>query len=127
MGYLTTITFYNDAADTFRDNPQRLAEIIDDACVSWDTPKSYAIGCCANYIYAQRSRHASETTIYLHRGNCVTEYNPYTEEFQKLLKTDPDYVKQGVKIIERQVRELKKQIKKHYAKLAQQEQEPASV
>ena len=113
MGYNTTITFNNDAAHEFENNKERLVEIIIDATRRMkEGSKFYSIGNYANYIKAQTPRHASDTTIYVHYSGCVTEVDPLSQDFKTLLINNPDYANNLVKFLEKQVKELKGQIKK---------------
>ena len=122
MGYLTTLTFLNDAADQYDKHPERLVEIIHDAVnnhqCSRNGGKSYdePIGCYANAITVQRSRHADDHTIYIHMGNCVSEVNPWSADTKDLLERFPDVFDQYVSYLEQQVKQLKKMKKEHLAR-----------
>ena len=119
MGHLTTLTFYNDAADQYDKNPERLVEIIHDAVCnhkcSLNGGKSYdePIGNHGNAITVQRSRHADDHTTYVHMGNGVTEMNPWSADTKDLLERFPDVFDQYVSYMEHQVKDLKK-MKKEY-------------
>ena len=76
MGFLTTITFYNDAADAIEKYPERVTEIISDAqsVVQLNKGRDYdPIGSHANPVIIQKPRHADEHTLYLHAGNTVID------------------------------------------------------
>lgn len=76
MGYLTTVTIYNDGASNLKKHPEELAEALDLATKSvqrnrgrnWD-----GIGNHANLLTIQKPRHADDHTLYLHAGNTVID------------------------------------------------------
>lgn len=123
MGYLTTITFLNDASHCYKENPTRLAEIIDDAVSNHQCMRngghsySESIGNHCNPITVQRTRHADDRTMYIHMGNCVTEFNPSSADTDKMLKHFPKVFDKGIDFIEQQLKELKKMRKEHLAKM----------
>ena len=122
MGYLTTLTFLNDAADQYDKHPERLMEIIHDAIInhqcSRNGGKSYEehIGNHCNAITVQRSRHADDHTTYVHMGNGVTEMNPWSADTKDLLERFPDVFDQFLSYMEHQVKDLKKMKKEHLAR-----------
>jgi hypothetical protein len=76
MGYLTTITFYNDAAHDLRKHPEEVSKLIYDAQggVQKNRGRNYdPVGSHANPVIIQRPRHADDTTLYLHAGNTVID------------------------------------------------------
>ena len=119
MGHLTTLTFYNDAADQYDKHPERLVKIVHDAIINHqcirNNGKSYEehIGNHCNAITVQRSRHADDHTTYVHMGNGVTEMNPWSADTKDLLERFPDVFDQYVSYMEHQVKDLKK-MKKEY-------------
>lgn len=122
MGYLTTLTFLNDAADQYDKHPERLVEIIHDAVnnhqCSRNGGKSYdePIGNHCNAITVQRSRHADDHTTYVHMGNGVTEMNPWSADTKDLLERIPDVFDQYLSYMDQQVKQLKKMKKEHLAR-----------
>lgn len=119
MGYLTTLTFLNDASDQYNKHPERLVEIISDAITNHKSSRngghSYeeCIGNHANAITVQRTRHADDHTTYIHMGNCVTEMNPWSADTKDLLERLPDVFDQYLSYMEQQVKALKKMKKEH--------------
>ena len=83
MGYLTTITIYNDSADQIKKHPRELAEKIDLACSGFQITRGRnfdGLGNAANILTLQKPRHADDHTLYLHAGNTVTDvYNAESE------------------------------------------------
>ena len=76
MGYLTTITIYNDGAHTLKPNAEVLAEKLYNAClgVQRDQNRNYdSLGSHANLLTLQKPRHADDHTLYLHAGNTVVD------------------------------------------------------
>jgi len=122
MGFLTTITFLNDAAHNYEENPTRLVEIIHDAitgneCIR-NGGRSYSehIGNHCNPIRVQRTRHADNHTVYVHMGNTVTEVNPDCADTKDILERNPDYFDKQLAYLEQQVKALKKMRKEHREK-----------
>jgi hypothetical protein len=113
MGYLTTITFYNDGANLIQRYKEEVADAVH-ACMVHDKPLTKGIGHFVNCINSQQPRHADDHTIYVHMGNCVTEVNPYSPEFKDLMQRSPDFAKRLVDFLEQEVYHLKKQLKTVY-------------
>lgn len=111
MGYLTTITFYNDAADILHDHPKEVSKMIYDAQQGVQRNRGRdtdPIGHHANPVIIQRPRHADDHTLYLHAGNTVVDVydaksewavDSFIKEMQyhlkrlKALKKEPYYGK----------------------------------
>lgn len=76
MGFLTTITIYNDGASEIKKHSKELAEKVYKACSSiqrnrygnWDS-----LGSHANMLTLQKPRHADDHTLYMHAGNTVID------------------------------------------------------
>lgn len=84
MGYLTTITFYNDAADDLKKHPKEVSELIYNAQLGIQkrNGRNYdPIGSHANPVIIQKTRHAYDTTIYLHAGNTVIDVSEADSEW----------------------------------------------
>lgn len=76
MGYLTTITIYNDGAHALKKHPEDLAEQLDWATkgVQRQRGRNYApLGNNANLLTLQKPRHADDHTLYMHAGNTVVD------------------------------------------------------
>ena len=76
MGFLTTVTIYNDGASELKKHPEKLAEILDHACsnIQRNRGQNYAgLGSHVNLITLQKPRHASDHTLYLHAGNTLVD------------------------------------------------------
>jgi hypothetical protein len=76
MGYLTTITFHNDASSQFENHPEQTIEMIKNAQlgVQKNRGRNYdPIGNHANPVIIQKPRHADDHTLYLHAGNTVVD------------------------------------------------------
>ena len=110
MGYLTTFTVYNDGRDLIKKHPKEFAETVFYAC-SQTKSKSYPLGNHCNLIAAQGTRHADDQTIYVHAGNTVCEMNSYSEETKRLMVGHPKFFEGMLRLMERNVKELKKQYK----------------
>lgn len=84
MGYLTTITIYNDSADQLTKFPEELAKKLSDACsgVQLNRGRDYdSLGNSANILTLQKPRHADDHTLYMHAGNTVIDVNNANTEW----------------------------------------------
>ena len=76
MGFLTTITIYNDGAEQIKKYPKELSKALYEACmgIQIDEGRKYeGIGNHANLLTLQKPRHADDNTLYLHAGNTVID------------------------------------------------------
>jgi len=64
MGFLTTITIYNDSISELIENPKDLAEQLETACCG---------GTGRNGLILQKPRHSNDKTLYMHAGNTVLD------------------------------------------------------
>jgi len=106
MGYLTTFTVYNDGCHDIPTHAKDFADKVHSACMSHKT-KSFGLGMNANLVKCQKTRHADDHTIYVHAGNTLVEMNPFSEDTKDALKVNPEFFKKMLKMMERQVKELK--------------------
>lgn len=82
MGNLTTITFRNDAYSTFKKHPKELVKEILNALDGVQVARGddyFSIGNEVNPVIVQKSRHADDTTLYLHAGNTMTDISGLKE------------------------------------------------
>lgn len=112
MGFLTTITIYNDGCDQIKKHPKEFAEKVYLACLGEFTDRgpvkgSFGLGYHANLVTVQKPRHADDHTIYVHGGNTVVEMNAWSKDCESLAKRHPDFFDSLLKQMERQVKELK--------------------
>ena len=98
MGYLTSFTIYNDGCDEILKHKEEFAEKIYKACSSNETT-TFELGCHANLVICQKTRHADDTTVYVHMGNTLCEMNPYSTETINLMKRSPEFFKSMVKLM----------------------------
>jgi hypothetical protein len=118
MGYLTTLTIYNDGAHLIKPNAQEFADGVYEAMVTTSVrgPMDLPVAHFVNCVRVQRSRHADDHTVYVHKGNCLTEMNAYSEDTRELLKRNPQFFEKLLDEMKWQVRELGKLLKEHRAK-----------
>ena len=111
MGYLTTLTIYNDGVHLIKKKSKELCEKIYLAAL--DGRKVNTIGHIdhVNLITVQKCRHADDHTIYVHMGNTLCEMNAYSKETLEIMKRNPEYFKNMLSEMEWQVKELKKKFK----------------
>lgn len=110
MGHLTTFTVYNDDCDLIIKHSKEFARTIYDACNEREC-KTYALGNHCNLITAQGTKHASEHTIYVHAGNTVSEMSEYSSYTREIMENNPEFFEEMLNLMERNVKELKKQFK----------------
>ena len=83
MGYLTTITIYNDGAYELEKHPEELAKKLHMACNGYQLSKGFkydSLGSHAKLLTLQKPRHADDNTLYLHWRNTVIDvYNAESE------------------------------------------------
>lgn len=115
MGYLTTITVYNDALGTFKEKPKEFAEAIFDGidkAFRQGTAVSVPCESYANYISVQPSRHADDKTLYLHSGNCVFNLNSWNKDFENLAMKNTEWAEEAIEEAESILEEAKSRLKK---------------
>lgn len=118
MGYLTTLTIYNDGAHLLQPNAQEFADGVYAAMVSGITrgPMDLPVANFVNCVRVQRSRHADNHTVYVHAGNCVTEMNANSSDTRKLLERNPEFFEKLLDELKCQTRELGQLLKEHKTK-----------
>ena len=107
MGYLTTVTVYNDGLRLLQQYPTEFCQKLYEASGGMEA-KNFGLGSRGNFANVQRTRHADDHTIYVHMGNCVTEVNPYDPKFKALMEQRPDFSDKLIKFIESELKELKR-------------------
>lgn len=71
MGFLTTVTIYNDSADQLEKHPKDLAEKLNQACSGIQINRGQdfdGLGNVANIFTLQKPRHADDHTLYYRNG-----------------------------------------------------------
>jgi hypothetical protein len=111
MGYLTTITIYNDGCDSITENEKEFAEKVLNACHGIGKSYSFALGHNCNLVKCQKPRHADDHAIFLHAGNTLTEMSPYSLDTVHALEVNPEAFKRSLDFMEAKVKELKKMYK----------------
>ncbi len=111
MGYLTTFTVYIDGLDLLKTHPEDFCKKLYSACLRGHKT-DFGIGYFANFAHVQASRHADDHTIYVHMGNCVTEVNPFSQDFENIVECNPEFAKKLVGFIEKDLKRLKKMVEK---------------
>lgn len=113
MGYLTTVTFYNDAQDNLEKNPKEFAKAIFDAQTKANMDLRAAdgtVGFHCNALTVQHSRHADDNTVYVHHGNTLISVNAYDKDFQDLAERLPAVAMEYVKCAEEIIKRAKKML-----------------
>ena len=115
MGYLTTITIYNDALHVFEEHPKEFAEAIFDGIKTANRNRTAATVPFfnhGNYMEVQSSRHADDFTVYVHTGNCVSNLNWYDEEFKSFAQSSPKIAERFVDDAIAHLKKIKANFKK---------------
>jgi hypothetical protein len=118
MGFLTTVILHNDANHAFEKDPKAFGEAIlsgMDQANYQHKQVDVGFGPYCNYISVEPSRHADDTTVYLHYGNTVTNLNAYNEDFKSLMERNPELAqkflnkaKDIIKTSQKKLNEIKK-------------------
>jgi S-adenosylhomocysteine hydrolase len=110
MGFLTTFTVYNDSAHLLKElkpgEAVDLAQRLYNACVI-GKKNSISIRDHVNAIQVQKCRHADDHMIYIHRGNCLSEFNPYDT---KLIESYPNMALDDYKLVKDFLKKMKKSL-----------------
>lgn len=115
MGYLTTITVHNDKIHSFREDPKQFGkDILDGMDKAYQEGKSYSVR--GGDIVVQPSRHADDTTLYLHWGNMVKSVNGYSKDFQLIIQNNPKLAEQMLDQAERIIKQSKKMLEEQQNK-----------
>lgn len=113
MGNLTTLTIYNDGLDQIREHPEQFAEKVYEAASSMTGPVTLRIGNHCNLVKVQKTRHADDSTIYVHMGNTVCEMSAYSNETLRIMTESPDFFEKMLKEMNQQTKILKKNLKQY--------------
>ena len=112
MGYLTFIQLYNDGLHHLEENPTALGKAVLDAipnCQGSSRPKE--VFPCGTQVTVFPSRHASDETLYLSKGNSLTEIHGWNEHFMNLAQRNPDLALEYLATAERLIKEAKQRVK----------------
>jgi hypothetical protein len=120
MGYLTTVTVYNDGLSLLKKHPEEFCSKLYDAAISHEQ-SDFGVGNFCNFANVQAPRHADDHTIYVHMGNTLTEVNPWSKDFTDLLARHPDHAIAMINFLDSNVRQLKKLVKQSLASKGEQE------
>ena len=114
MGYLTTLTIYNDGLDQIKKNPEQFVEGLLNAARAIPAESSVLpVGSFGNLVKVQKTRHADDCTVYVHMGNTVCEMNAYSEETLKTMMQATNFFKKMLAEMKNQVKMLSKQLKEY--------------
>lgn len=114
MGYLTTITIYNDALHVFEKHPEEFGNAVFEGIRRANRERvavSVGMQGYANYIDVQPSRHADDHTVYIHHGNCVFNLNAWNDDFRNLIAHNPEYAKDLIRVAKKLIKEAEEKLK----------------
>jgi hypothetical protein len=107
MGFLTTLTIYNDGFSDIEANKEEFANGVIDAVRSFRLePIDVRVGNFVNCVRVHPSRHAADHTVYVHRGNCVVEIRPYSDLTRELARRNPQFARNILQQLRRTCKEL---------------------
>lgn len=112
MGYLTTLTIYNDGLDLLTKHAEQFASGVRTASLeapAQQRPRDIAVGNHANLVKVQIARHADDHTVYVHMGNTVCEMLAYSPATENLMREHPKFFAEMLMFMQRQVKELSAQ------------------
>lgn len=112
MGYLTTITFYNDFWGEIKQNKDKLFDSLDEAIFGVANRYGKFTNASLGQIIVQPSAHADDHQLYIHRGNLVFNVAPWTNEFEEMAERNPEFLEESIKAAQNIVTEAKKRLKK---------------
>lgn len=110
MGFLTTITVYNDRLHEYKSDPLSFAEQVFTA-MDRANADHHSETVDGGYIRVQPSFHADDHQLFVHYGNSVLNLNPYKDDFKRLLRESPTIAARYLKAGEDLVKEAKKALK----------------
>lgn len=113
MGYLTTLTIYNDGIHLLEPHAQEFAREVYRIASGLQPAQDVALGNFVNAVSVQMSRHADHHTVYVHAGNCVTEMNEYSDATKRLMKQNPEFFEKLLSIMAKNTRYLRAMYNKH--------------
>lgn len=88
MGFLTTITIYNDGCALIKEHPDEFVKKVHQACLGFQVEKGQnwdSIGNFGNLLTLQKPRHADSHTLYVHAGNTVMDVDLINDPESKML------------------------------------------
>jgi hypothetical protein len=110
MGYLTTVTVYNDGLDLLKKHPEDFCRKLYEAAIR-QKQSDFGVDYFWNFANVQQSRHADDHTVYVHMGNTVTEVNPWSKDFEDLMRRNPQFADQLIGYLDQTLRRLKRMAK----------------
>lgn len=106
MGYLTTITLYNDESHYIKEFPKEFAEIVYEATLGIPDNRRKHHRVCGNTIFHQ-PRHADDWAMYLHIGNCTIDV-ANLKEMREIFNRNPEFYKQIIERVKYHLGDLKR-------------------
>lgn len=107
MGYLTTVTIYNDHFSDIEKNPKEFVEGIKHHMNRGSRRSGSVIG----QSKVHKTRHADDHTVYVHMGNTVVEMNPYSDDTKRIIEEHPRFAADLLQHLEYTVEALKNEMK----------------
>jgi hypothetical protein len=114
MGFLTTFTILNDGLDEILKNSDDFCQKLYYAALGGKTT-DIAHGHHGNLVKVQRTRHADDNTLYVHMENSLYEMSASSMETEELMRNHPEFFRQMLNYMKRQVGGLEKQFKEYQA------------
>ncbi len=93
MGFLTTVTLYNDHWDS-REIRKRPAEFAESVAQAIERANYDHVADTWDHIIAQPSRHADDHAVFVHKGNTVVDITG--RRFERVVKELPEVAREYV-------------------------------
>jgi hypothetical protein len=113
MGFLTTVTIYNDAMEYSDGFKKELADQIMEGhhlANRYGKAKDMSIGCHCGAVNVQPSRHADHHVLYLHYGNMVHVVGASENDWKELCQRSPECAKKMIQESKRLIKYAEKQL-----------------
>jgi hypothetical protein len=114
MGYLTTITCYNDGKDELLQHSEAFAEQICDVMENRFTryfPITLPLGNFVNFAKIHQPRHSSEQAVYVLCGNTVCDMSSNSIETRELMERNPKHFESLLEILRKNYEALQQEYK----------------
>ena len=115
MGYLTTFTIFNDGIHLILEDSKDFCGKLYDAALSDGRITNISHGNHCNLVKVQKTRHADDTTLYVHMGNTLSEMSAYSKSAEELMRNNPESFTKMLRFMKTQVGDLEDMLKEYQA------------
>jgi hypothetical protein len=107
MGYLTTFTIHNDGIHLILKDCDEFCRNLYDTAVAGKVA-DFGHGCFGNLVKVQHTRHADDSTLYVHMGNTVMEMNALSPNTMSTMRRNPEFFRDMLNYTQNEARDLKR-------------------